>query len=250
MRFFLFVCTCLFAFNCYAVGLNDVVNWPTNVLENTLGSGTLSKEEIQCFKNYIDNKWRPTQGYSAYDFGMHCMKALLNCELSITEDDKYDKCGKLAFELIVEYDNYNPVVGHPCNPEGAVHMVKHQNNNSYTTEKLVCKNGKWQKTETNSKTTQNISMSELQTILHTSCPNHQAIQQLGGETNRYFDCDLDSQKCLIALEANSKEPTTMYFCCKLSEEHGVMLYGSQGAKGSIKELKQHLKLNERCPDQD
>ncbi|MBQ8294316.1 MAG: hypothetical protein IJX89_02945 [Alphaproteobacteria bacterium] len=267
MKIFLSVCLCLFTINGYAIEMDDFTYWYPGVVGDVLRSDILPSEAKDCFYKYRENVWKPAAGYSAYEFGYNCMYALLQCNLSMDEESIYNRCAELSVRLIKEQEKYldlcktnpeytvcAPVIGESCTPDGAFHIVEHKN--AYTgekyeievsTEKIICKNGTWQKMEKDSHTIRKINLQELQENLYLRCVNHQLIQALGGEKDLYFDCDVESRKCLIAQEADSESPTTWWFCCKLFNNGEVAMYdGSKGTDGKIKDLKKHLKMNKLC----
>ncbi len=269
MRFFLFVCTCLFAFNCYAIDMEDFVYWYPRAVAQTLQSKILPKKAMDCFDDFRNNIWKPSAGYSAYEFGLNCMYALFQCNTGMKDDDIYAGCADLAVQLIKEQDKHlkeceqnpehtvcSPVVGEACESEGRLHTIEHTNRYGATdydvsTETIICKDKVWQKLGQDGHFKRKITEKELQEELYNRCFNHQIFRSIGGEKNRYFDCDLHSRKCLIAIEADSKKPTTWYFCCKLFNNGQVVHYdGGKGTNGTIQELKQYLTRRDLCPDQD
>ena len=269
MKKILSVCMSLFAFNCYAIEMEEIVYWYPKAVGNALLSKILPKTAMDCFDDFRNNTWKPSAGYSAYEFGVNCMYALLRCDTGMNEDDIYSGCAKLAARLISEQDKYlkeckqnpnnticTPVVGEACEPDGAIHTNEHTNvysSSEYdvSTEKIICKDKIWQKFGQGQHVIRSITEQELQNELYNRCFNHQILRSLGGEKNRYFDCDLQSRKCLVAIEIDSKDPSTWYFCCKLFNNGEVAHYdGAKGTYGTIENLKQHLTRKNLCPDQD
>ncbi len=271
MNFFkkLLLFSILIPMKAYSIELDDFVYWYPRAVSNTLQSDILPKKAMDCFNDFRNNTWKPSAGFTAYEFGINCMHALFQCDTGMKEDDMYAGCADLAFQLIKEQNKYlkeceqnpdntvcAPVVGAACETEGRLHTIEHTNAHnaveySVSTETIICKDKVWQKLGQDRHFKRDITEKELQEELYNRCFNHQIFRSLGGEKNRYFDCDLHSRKCLIAIEAASKTPTTWWFCCKLFKSGEVAHYdGSKGTNGTIKELQQYLTRKDLCPDQD
>lgn len=269
MKTFLSVFISLFTFNCYAIEMEEIVYWYPTAVANTLLSGILPETAMKCFNDFRNKTWKPSAGYSAYEFGINCMYALHQCNTEMNEDDIYSGCAKLAVRLISEQNKHlkkceqNPednlcthVIGEACEPEGAIHTIEYTNvysSSEYdiSTEKIICKDKIWQKFGQGQHVIRSITEQELQNELYNRCFSHQIFISLGGEKNRYFDCDLQSRKCLVAIETDSKAPTTWWFCCKLFNDGEIAYYdGGRGTDGTIEKLKPYLKRRDLCSDQD
>ncbi len=241
------------------IGFDDFVHWNPEVVNNVLKTDILSERAMRCFVDYKNKEWKPLSGYTARDFAYQCVYALKGCDTGMEEDAIYSSCARLAAKLAREQDKFvqlckdspesvvcSSTKGESCDTEGAFRLEQYNS----SVERFECKDGVWKKMNQNLDDVHDISEVELQNVLYTRCVNSQIVVALGGEQSRYFDCDVNSRKCLIAIEANPRNPVTTGFCCKLFKDNSVALYANKSADGKIENLKQHLKLNQFCPNEE
>lgn len=223
------------------IDMSSPVKWYSRAISGAIKNSEFTEEQKIKFADAVLEKLPKNNEFAIMDFLVLCVDVL---------NDK-EKCINMGLGMVQRHNaifdmkDTKPKLGDKCNSllEGIFYSsgtierisnfnVKEEINSDITI--IYCHNGVWvsedeyyknnpelkeinkvkedtKKEERKTKLTE----TQLMQSMRIGCINQSLIRTQGGQKKMYYDCDVEKQRCMYAVETENN--STMYFCCEFGE---------------------------------